>query len=293
MRYILICLILILPNYIKAQCLDSLKTVFIIEEMPSCLDCNIKIENKLRQNIGLVNFDNIDTISVCYEINTQGGIQNVVTHGVNNSQLTALIYDALSSGISYMPAKQGGRPIVCPMFLGLILDHNNGTSTIKTVIQNIPSKTEVEFITEKHNQEWREYFKNNSKEKINRVSIWVIEQYIFENLSKRKGYMSSFSKDRKTKRLVVETSGDEFVAMLLIPQIKYKLDLFKQNDSKLFFGEIPIGCEVILIITKEIDGRVEICLEKFTFNGSKDVPNQFKEFTYEELNKRINELKFK
>jgi hypothetical protein len=105
--------------------------------------------------------------------------------------------------------------------------------------------------------------------------------------------MSVYSKKRETKRLVIETTGDEIIGRLLIPAIRYQKYSESINSAKLDFGDVPTDCEVILAITKKTNNSIEVYLEKFIFKGKSSLPIQFSEYSFSQLNQRINELQIK
>lgn len=287
MKYILLFIILIFKESLSAQCTDTINQPRIIEEFPTCVNCCSIIENFINDNIDKIDLTGLDKIEVCFEIDSNGQIQNTFAIGVTNPKLISVIDKGLKSVSTWSPALMSNVPIKIQWTFSLLVKDN--PKSIK-LLCNFREITDLTHNTIQQNRNYQNLFKTNSNDTISYLYLGRLNGYIIDSISDKNKYLSTFSNKLKTTRLKIEGIQSEQEGVIIIPELKYKKDIHCDNCKVLDFEQIPIGKEVVLIITRKSLDKTYIFIDKFDFQGTKGLSSEGKEYTFGELNQQIKVL---
>ena len=285
MKLLLINLLLLIAINIQSQNSDSKQTYRVVEEYPVCSNCSDDIKSFIDQRINNLTIDVNDTIVACFELDSLARINKIEIHKSNNTELNSIIHEAIQSSPNWIAAFDRGKPTTVNICFGITFQKNNGK--FKSQNFNLPSTDIDDFTSVRMERHYWEYFKSNSNERISHLDISKINGYATFKFDKYKNKGLHKSQHFKTKKLTINDSGEKISWILFVPKFKiYGTNKYGQGKT-LQIENVPVNHEVVLFITKNEGDKVFISLEKFIYSGQKLYNPKFKEYTFSELNSKI------
>lgn len=285
MKLLLINILLIITINLQSQNPESKQNIRVVTDYPVCSNCSDHIKNYIDQKINSLTIDISDTIIACFELDSLARINEIEVHKSNSTELNSIIRKAIQSSPDWIPAFDMLRPTNVNICFGITFRKNNGK--YKSENFNLPSTDIDDFTSVRMERYYWKYFKSNSKEIISHLDILKINGYTtfkFDNY-KNKGLHKS--QHFKTKKLTISDSGEKISWVLFVPKFKiYGTNKYGQGKA-LQIDNVPVNHEIVLFIAKNEGSKVLISLEKFIYNGQKLYNPKFKEYTFEQLNSKI------
>ena len=285
MKLLLINLLLLLAIIIQSQNSDLKQTYRIVEEYSVCSNCSEDIKNYIDQRINNLLIDINDSIVACFELDSLSRINKIEVHKSNNTELNSIIHEAIKSSQNWIPAFNRGKPTTTIICFRITFQKMNGE--MKSQNFGLPSITFDDFTSVRMERFYGEYFKSNSTEKISHLNISGINHYTTFKFEKYKNKGLHKSQHFKTKKLTINDSSEKITWTLFVPKFRiYGTNEYGQGKVSQI-ENVPINHEIILLISKNEGDKVFISLEKFIYTGQKLYNPKFKEYTFGELNSKI------
>lgn len=285
MKLLLINLILIIAINLQSQNSDSKQTFRMVEEYPICLNCSDNIKRFIDQRIHNLKIDINDTIVVCFELDSLTKIKNIETQRSKDTALDNIIHDAIKSTKDWIPAFNRGKPTTINICFGITFEKNNNEYKSKNF--NLPSTDIDDFTSVRMERFYWEYFKSNSGERISHIDNSRISGYVTSTFDEYRNKGLYKSQHFKTKKLIINDSGEKIIWTLFIPKFKIYGTNEYVHDRTLQIENVPVNHEIILFIIKNEGNKVYISFDKFIYTGQKSFNPDFREYTFSDLNNKI------
>jgi hypothetical protein len=268
----------------SSQCLGD--TVVYLEWLPECSDCNKEIEAYINNKISSIDYNSIDTLKVCFEIDSSGVIRNIFFAESVDQNLIKAISEAILSVATWTPAYGRNKTISSKNFIKIRFHKK-----IEICSTSYNSSEENDYLSRRNNRLLDLDSEPNSNEIITHVSVNSIFGYIIKKLSLPNGNFNSLQKKSKSQKLIVSAKGNEVKGILIIPKLKFEMELECRKCKELTFKSIPVDHELYLIIVGKLEDRLFIHIEKRNSVTEIDRYIDYNEYTFSELSKLINLMK--
>lgn len=285
MKLHLIILLLLIAINLQSQNSDSKQTFRVVEEYPECLDCSDDIKSIIDQRINNLIIDVNDTIFACFELDSLARINNIEIHKSDNIDLNKIINKAIKSSQNWIPAFNRGNPTTVNLCFGIVFQKMNGVFTSQNF--GLPSTDIDNFTSARMERFYWKYFKSNSNEKISHLNISRINHYTIFKFEKYKNKGLHKSQHFKTKKLKINDSSEKMTWTIFVPKFKIYGTNENGQSKASQIENVPINHEIILLVIKNQGDKILISLDKFIYNGQKLYNPKFKEYTFSELNSKI------
>lgn len=285
MKLLLINILLIITINLQSQNPDSKQNIRVVSDYPVCSNCSDHIKNYIDQKINSLTIDIYDTIIACFELDSLARINEIKVHKSNSTELNSIISKGIQSSPDWIPAFDYGKPTTVNICFGITFQKKN--DEYKSQIFNLPSTDIDDFTSVRMERYYWEYFKNNSNEKISHLNISGIYHYTTSKFEKYKNKGLHKSKHFKTKKLTINDSAEKITWTLFVPKFRiYGTNEYGQSKTSQI-ENVPVNHEIILLIAKNEGDKVFISLDKFIYDGQRLYNPKFKEYTFRELNSKI------
>ena len=287
MKRLLIYILLLINQNVFSQ--GEQEAVTIIEYHPLCLNCTEKVEEFINKRIRNLSLPFSDTsITVNYHLTALGTVENVSVYGTDNQEFVSIITEATKNLTDWIPAQIRNQPVRASLQYKIIPDLNSGILSIRA--KYLHSANSDFFISERNSRNWEKYFEENSNYIISHLDISKVQGYIFRRLNKNYHRRLTKSPYFRTGTIRIPTNREKTTWSIFVPKLKIYDSGASQNIRNLRIKDIPRDHDIILIIIKEENYRVEISISEFNFAGQRNLNFDFHEYSFHELNKEIERI---
>lgn len=284
MKRLLIYIFLLISLNVFSQ--GEHQAVTIAEDYPLCLNCTEKVEEFINKRIRNLSLPPSDTsITVNYHLTALGTVENVSVYGTDNQEFVSIITEATKNLTDWIPAQTRNQPVRVSLQYKIIPVLNSGILSIRA--KYLHSANYDLFILERNSRYWEKYFEENSNHIISHLEIAKVQGYIFSKLNKNDHRRLTKSPNFRTGTIRIPTNREKTTWSIFVPKLKIYDSGASQNIRNLRIKDIPRDNDVLLIVIKEKNYRVEISINEFNFTGQRKLNFDFQEYSFHELNKEI------